>query len=136
MAISREGYIDLHDATLRLMTIGVDGVCKFTLVGVSRFRHLAGSLFTREVFNATLALSGCESIEVTGSWAASDNYVMDATIVSGDVEQSVWPDLPEEVPVRRVEFSLFSGAKIKVQCASGAMRLEGEALESGEWLAE
>ncbi len=136
MAISREGYIDLHDATLRLMTIGVDGVCKFTLVGVSRFRHLAGSLFTREVFNATLALSGCESIEVTGSWAASDNYVMDLTVISGGSERTVWPDLAEEVPVSQVAFSLFSGATIEVQCVGGELRLEGEAIELGDWLAE
>lgn len=136
MAIPERDFFELHDATIRLVTISVGCICEFTLEGVSRFRHLRDARFTREVFNGTLALAGCESIEVTGPWAASDNYVMDATIVSGDVEQSVWPDLPEEVPVRRVEFSLFSGAKIKVQCASGAMRLEGEALESGEWLAE
>lgn len=136
MAIPREGYFELHDATLRLVTIDIGGACRFSLEGVARFRHVVGSRFTREVFNATLALSGCDAIEMIGSWAASDNYVMDMTMISGGTERTVWPGLTEEIPLQQLAFSLFSGARIAVRCVCGELRLEGEAIESGEWISE
>lgn len=136
MASSREGFIQLHDATVRSISIRVGGACEFALEGISRYRHIAGARFRREVFQASLTLTGCDLIEVQGLWDESDNYVLDAAISREGVERSVWPDLAEEIGISGVVLSLFSGATIKIRCASGAVRVEGEAIDSEEWLAE
>ena len=136
MATPREGFIELHDATVRALSIRSGGACEFALEGVSRYRHIAGARFLREVYQATLSLSGCDRIEVQGLWDESDNYLMEAAIAREGVELSVWPDIAEEIAIRGVVLSLFSGATIRIRCTGGVLRVEGEAIDSGEWLSE
>lgn len=45
MATPREGFIELHDATVRAISIRAGGACEFALEGVSRYRHIAGDLW-------------------------------------------------------------------------------------------